>query len=127
MPSGSLTLSLNNGNGIKKRAVSTTRRTSPSPRHYMSPRDTRPLEDRANNSRNYILDDFVNGLAKESDNEDGENVIDEGKAENYSDGSNNSNDTDNDDSRDGNSSDSNEGNEARGCIGRRGLLTPITS
>ena len=96
----------------------------------MSPRDTRPPEDGANNSRNYILDDLVNGLAKESDNEDsedGENVMDEGKAENYSDGSNDSDDTDDNDSEDGDSSDSDEGSEARGCVGRRGLLTPITS
>jgi hypothetical protein len=84
----------------------------------MSPCDTRPLEDGANNSYNYILDDLANGLAKESDNKDGKNVVDKGKAKNYSNGSNNSNNTDNDDSRDGNSSNSNEGNEACGCIGR---------
>ena len=93
----------------------------------MSPRDTRPLEDRANNSCNYILDNLINGLAKEYNNKDSKNVIDKSKAENYSDGSDNSNDTDNDNSKDGNSSDSNKGSEARGCIGRRGLLTPITS
>ena len=93
----------------------------------MSPRDTRLLEDGANNSRNYILGDLVNSLAKESDNEDGENVIDKGKAENYNDGSDNSDDTDDDDSGDGDSSNSDEGNEARRCVGRRGLLTPIIS
>jgi len=49
--------------------------------------------------------------------------MDEGKAENYSDGSDDSGDTDNDDSGDGDSS--NSDNEARGCAGRRGLLTPI--
>jgi len=53
--------------------------------------------------------------------------MDEGKAENYSDGSNSSDDMDDNDSGDGNSSDSDKGNEARRCIGRRGLLTPITS
>ena len=95
--------------------------------NYISPRDTGPLEDRANNSCNYILGDLVNGLAKESDNEDGENVMDEGKAENYNDGSDDSDDTDDDDSGDGDSSDSDEGNEARGCVGRRGLPTPIIS
>jgi hypothetical protein len=51
--------------------------------------------------------------------------MDEGKAKNYSDGSNNSDDTDNGDSGDGNSSSSNKDNEACGCVGRRGLLTPI--
>jgi hypothetical protein len=98
--------------------VSATRPTSPSPQHYTSPYDTRLLQDRANNSRNYILDDLIDGLAKESNNnKDSENVIDKGKAEKYSDRSNNSDDTDNDDSGDGDSSNSNEGNKARGCIG----------
>jgi len=126
MPSSSPTLSLNDSNGIKKWAVS-TRPTSSSPQHYISPYNTRLLKDGTNNNYNYILDNLINGLAKESNNKDGENVIDEGKAENYSDGSNNSNDIDNDDSGDGNSSNSNKGSEARGCIGRRGLLTPIIS
>jgi len=93
----------------------------------MSPYNTRPPEYRANDSCNYILDDLVNGLTKESDNKDGDNVTDEGKAENYSDGSNNSNNTDDDDSGDGNSSNSDKDNEACGYIGRRGLLTPINS
>lgn len=53
--------------------------------------------------------------------------MDEGKAENYSDGSDDSDDTDDDDSWDGDSSDSDEGNEARGYAGQRGLPTPITS
>jgi len=34
---------------------------------------------------------------------------------------------DNSDSGDGDSNSSDEDNEARGCVGRRGLLTPITS
>jgi len=81
----------------------------------MSHHDIKPLKDRANNSHNYILGDLVNSLAKKSDNKDGKNIIDKGKAENYNDGSDNSDDTDNNDSGDGDSSDSNEGNEARGC------------
>ena len=125
-PSDSPTLGLNNDDGIKERAVSAARPTSPSPRHYTSPRDTGPPEDGANDSRNYILDDLVNSLAEESDNnEDGENVMDEGKAENYSDGSDDSDDTGDDDSGDSDSSGSDEGNEARGCAGRRGLPTLI--
>ena len=89
----------------------------------MSPCDTRLLEDGVNNSCNYILDNLVNSLAEESNNKDSENVIDKGKAENYSNGSNNSNNMDNNNSRNSNSSDSNKGNKAHGC----GLLTPITS
>ena len=85
------------------------------------------MEDGANNSYNHILDNLINGLTKESDNEDGENVMDEGKAENYSNGSDDSDDTDDDDSGDGDSSNSNDGNKARGCVGRRGFPTPITS
>jgi len=53
--------------------------------------------------------------------------MDEGKAENYSDGSNNSDDTGDDDSGDSDSSGSDEGNKARGCIGQRGLPTLINS
>jgi hypothetical protein len=75
----------------------------------MSPRNTRLLEDRANNSYNYILDNLINGLAKESNNKD---------SKNYSNGSNNSNNIDNNNSRDSNSSNSNKGNKARGYIGR---------
>ena len=93
----------------------------------MSLYDTRLSEDRVNNSCNYILDNLVNSLAEESNNKDGENVIDEGKAENDSDGSNNSDNTDDDDSGDSNSSNSDKGDEAHGCVGWRGLLTPITS
>ena len=78
----------------------------------MSPCDTGPPENGANDSHNYILNNLVNGLAEESDNKNGENVIDKGKAENNSDGSNNSNNTDNDDSGNSNSSNSNEGNKA---------------
>ena len=51
--------------------------------------------------------------------------MDEGKAENYSDGSDNSGDTDNDNSGDGNSSGSDEDNKARGYARRQGLPTPI--
>ncbi|XTI86891.1 hypothetical protein V2W45_1329655 [Cenococcum geophilum] len=117
-PSGSPTLSLNNGDGIKERAASTTRPTSPSPRHYISPYNTKPLEYRANNSYNYILDNLINGLTKESNNKDGNNITDKDKAKNYSDGSNNSNNTDNNDFRDSNSSSSNKDNEARGYTGQ---------
>ena len=85
----------------------------------MSPHDTKPLENVANDSCNYILNNIINGLAKESDNnKDSKNVIDKGKAENYSDGSDNSGDTDNDDSGDGDSSNSNKGNKACRCAGR---------
>ena len=84
----------------------------------MSPYNTRPLEDRANNSYNYILGNLVNGLAKESNNKDGKNIIDKGKAKNYNNRSNNSNNTGNNNSRDSNSSNSNKGNKARGYIGR---------
>ncbi|OCL04048.1 hypothetical protein AOQ84DRAFT_417177 [Glonium stellatum] len=126
-PFGSPTLGLNDGDGVKERAVS-VRPTSPSPRHSPFPRDTGPPQDRAGNSRNHILEGLVNGLAEESDhsdnNKDGENIMDEGKAENYSDGSDDSGDTD-DDAGDGDS-DSDEGNEARGCAGRRGSPTPIS-
>jgi len=86
----------------------------------MSPRNTRPLENGANNSRNYILDDLINNLVEKSNNKDGENVMDKGKAENYSDGSDdsdNSDDTDDDNFRDNNSSNSDKGNKARGCVG----------
>ncbi|XTI88737.1 hypothetical protein V2W45_1331184 [Cenococcum geophilum] len=67
-------------------------------------------------------------------NEDGKNVIDKGKAENYNNRSDDSGDTDNDGARDGdssdgnssdgNSSDSDKGNEAHGCTGRQGSLAP---
>ena len=77
----------------------------------MSLHNTGPLEDGANDSRNYILDNLVNSLAKESDNKDGENIINKGKTENYSDGSDDSNDTDNNNSGDGDSSSSDKGNE----------------
>jgi len=107
--------------------VVSIRPTSSSPQHYISPHNTGPPEDGTNNNYNYILDDLVNGLAKESDNKDGKNVIDKGKAENYSNRSNNSDDIDNNNSRDGNSSDSNKGNKAHGYIGRQELPTPITS
>jgi len=103
-PSGSPTLGLNDGDGIRERAVSAARPTSPSPRHCPSPRDTEPPQDGANDSHNHILDDLVNGLAEESDSEDGENVMDEGKAENYSD------DTDDDDAGDGDRRNSDDGN-----------------
>jgi len=93
----------------------------------MSPYNTRLLEYRANNSYNYILDDLINGLTKESNNKDGKNVTDKGKAGNYGDRSNNSNNTDDNDSGDGDSSNSNKDNKAYRYIGRRGLLTPITS
>ena len=91
---------------------------APSFRYSPSPRNTGPPQDRASNSCNYILDDPVNGLAKKSDysnnNKDGENIIDKGKAENYSDRSDDSGDIDNNAS-DGDS-DGDKGNEARGCV-----------
>ena len=93
----------------------------------MSLYNTRPLEDRANNSRNYILDDFVNGLAKESNNKDSKNIMDEGKAKNNSDRSNNSNNIDDDDFSNSNSSNSDEGDKACRYIKWRKLPTPITS
>ena len=93
----------------------------------MSLYNTRLLENGANNSRNYILDNLVNGLAKESNNKDGKNIIDKNKAENNSDGSNNSDNTDNNNSSNSNSSNSNKGDEAYRYTGRQKLLTPITS
>jgi hypothetical protein len=93
----------------------------------MSSRNTKPLENRANNSYNYILNNFVNGLAKKGNNKNGENVINKGKTKNNSDGSDDSNNIDNDDFGDGDSSNSNKSNKACGCIGWRGLPTPITS
>jgi len=93
----------------------------------MSPYNTGPLEYRANGSYNYILDNLVNSLTEESNNKDGENVTDKGKAENYSNGSNDSDNIDNNNSRDGDSSSSDEDNKARGCIGRQELPTPINS
>ena len=121
------TLSLNNGDSIKKQVVSAIWPTSFFFWYCMSSRNTRLLEDRVNNSRNYILDDFVNGLAKESNNKDGENIINKGKAENNSDGSNNSDNIDNDNSGNSNSSNSDEGNKAYRYIGWQGLPTLITS
>jgi hypothetical protein len=77
------------------------------------------------------LDNLVNGSAEEynynDDNEDGENVVDESKAENYNDGSDDGGDTDDDDAGDGDSNDSDGGNKARGYVGRRGSLNPISS
>ena len=84
----------------------------------MSSYNTRLPEYRANNSYNYILDNLINGLTKESNNKDGKNIIDKGKAGNYGNGSNNSNNMDNNDSGDGDSSSSNKDNKARGYIGR---------
>ena len=83
----------------------------------MSFYNTKLLKYRANNSYNYILDNFINGLIKESNNKDGENVTDKGKAENYSDESDNSNNTDDNDSRDGNSSSSDKDNKAYRYMG----------
>jgi hypothetical protein len=84
----------------------------------MSPHDTKPLKNGANDSYNYILDDLVNGLAEKSNNKDGKNIIDKSKAKNNSNGSDNSNDTDNNNFRDSDSSNSDEGNKACGCIGQ---------
>jgi hypothetical protein len=55
--------------------------------------------------------------------------MDEGKAKNYSDGSDDSGDTVDDDAGDGDggdSSDSDNGSEARGCVGRRESPTSIS-
>ena len=84
----------------------------------MSPYDTKPLKDGANNSCNYILDNLVNGLAEESNNKDGENIINKGKAKNNSNGSDNSDDIDDDDSNNSNSSNSNKGDKAHKYIER---------
>ena len=83
----------------------------------MSLYNTKPPENRANNSCNYILDNFINSLAKKSNNKDSENVMDKGKAKNYSNGSDNSNNTDDNNSGDSNSSSSNKDNKVYGCVG----------
>ena len=93
----------------------------------MSPYNTELLENRVNNSCNYILDDLVNSLAKESDNKNSKNIMDKGKAENNSNGSNNSDNTNDNDFGNSNSSDSNKGDEARRYIKWQRLPTPITS
>ncbi|XTI82471.1 hypothetical protein V2W45_1326042 [Cenococcum geophilum] len=118
MPFSSSTLSLNNSNGIKEQAISAAQPTSSSPQHYISPCDTKLLENRANNSYNYILDNLANSLAKESNSKNSKNVADKGKAKNYNNSSNNSVNTDNNDFGDSNSSNSDKGNEARGYIGQ---------
>jgi hypothetical protein len=84
----------------------------------MSLYNTKPPEDGANNSCNYILDDFVNGLTEKSKNKDGENVIDKGKAKNYSNGSDNSDDMNNNNFGDSDSSSSDEDNKALRYIGQ---------
>ena len=94
------------------------RPTSSSPQHYISPYNTKLLEDRTNNNCNYILDNFINSLAKKSNNKNGKNVMDKGKAKNYSDGSDNSDDIDNNNSRDSDSSNSDKGNKAHRYAGR---------
>ena len=93
----------------------------------MSFYNTGPLEDGANDSCNYILNNLINGLAEESDNKDGKNIINKSKAENNNNRSNDSDDIDNDDSSNSNSSDSNKGDEACGYIKWQKLLTPITN
>jgi hypothetical protein len=122
MPSSSPTLGLNNSNNIKEQAVFTTQPTSSSFWHYISLHNTKPLENRANDSCNYILNDLVNSLAEKSNNKDGKNVIDKGKAENDSNRSN----IDDNNSRDSNSSNSDKSNKAYRCTGRQRLPTPIT-
>ena len=81
------------------------------------------------------MQDKINGLAKKCDysnnNKDSENVIDKGKAKNYSDGSNDSGNMVNDDAKDGDgdggdSSDSDNGSKARGYTGRRESPTSIS-
>ena len=93
----------------------------------MSPCNTGPPEDGTNNSCNYILDNLANGLAEESDNKNSENIVDKGKAKNYSNRSDNSDNIDNNNFGDGDSSNSNKGNKACGCAGQQELPTPITS
>jgi len=78
-------------------------------------------------SYNYILNNFINDLAEESDNKDSKNVMDKGKAENYSNKSSDSNNTDDNNFKDGDSSNNNKGNKACGYAGRQKLPTPITS
>jgi len=73
------------------------------------------------------LDNFINSLVKKSNNKDSKNVMDEGKAGNYSDESNNSDDIDNNDFGDSDSSNNNKGNKACRCAGRQELLTFIIS
>ena len=106
--------------------ASATRPTSPLLYQSSSSRDIGLPQDN--------LDDLVNGLAEEynhnSNNENGENVVDEGKAKNCNDRSNGSGDTDDDDARDGDSSnsdssDSDKGNKAYGYTGRRRSLAPV--
>jgi len=53
--------------------------------------------------------------------------MDEGKAENYNDGSDDGGDTDDDNTRGGDSSDSDGGNKTHGRGGRQGSLNPISS
>lgn len=118
-PPGPPTPDLDGGDDrIKERAASATRPTSPFLQQPSSSRDIGPPQDK------------VNGPAEKcdhsDDNKDGENVMDEGKAKNYSNGSDDSSDTVDDNAGDGDSSDSDNGNEARGCAGRRESPTFIS-
>ena len=83
----------------------------------MSFYNTKPLKNGANNSRNYILNNLINGLAEESDNKNSKNIINKGKAKNNSNKSNNSNNIDNNNSSNNNSSNNNKGNKACKYIG----------
>jgi hypothetical protein len=93
----------------------------------MSLYNTKPLKYGANDSYNYILNDLVNGLTEKSNNKDGNNITDKGKAKNYSNRSNDSDNTDNNDFKDSDSSSNNKDNKACRYTGQQGLLTPINS
>ena len=84
--------------------ISTAQPTSPSPQHCLSLCNTGSPQNGANDSYNHILDDFVNSLVEESNNKDGKNIMDKGKAKNYSDN------TDNNNAGDGDHSNNNSNN-----------------
>ena len=77
-----------------------------------------------------LLQNKVNSLFKKcnhsNNNKDSKNIVDKGKAKNYSNGSDNSGNTVNNDVGDGDSSNSNNSNEAYGCVGRRESPTFIS-
>jgi hypothetical protein len=123
-PPGPPTPDLSGGDDrIKERAASATRPISPLLQQSSSSRDIGPPQDKVNGS--------AEKCDHSDDNKDGENVMDEGKAKNYCDGSDDSGDTVDDDAGDGDgdggdSSDSDNGSEARGCAGRRESPTFIS-
>jgi hypothetical protein len=92
----------------------------------MSSYNTKLLENGANDSYNYILNNLVNGLAKKSDNKNSKNVINKGKAKNNSDRNDNSNNTDDNNFKDSDSSNSNKSDKAYRCTEWQKLPTLIT-